>query len=109
VPATPTLTQADIEAGYDRPEWANFGYLGERQSFLTSTDPEAPARPDRVAAADARLLAEANARGWTAEQLFEWANSKPGRWYGDLWFGNDGTPSDRMIADVLVLPEEASR
>lgn len=63
--------------------WLGFGYLGERRSALDDSDPECPARPQAVADADAWILARANRDGWTYDELFEWANSKYGRWFGE--------------------------
>lgn len=80
-PATP-LTSATLDALTEHDEWLGFGYLGERQ-----LDRRTPAE---VAAADAVVLDHANRRGLTVEQLFTWANSKDGRWFGDCMFG--GTP-----------------
>jgi hypothetical protein len=76
--------------------WAGFGYLGERRNALESTDPEVPAPPELVQAADRLILDHAAASGWTDEQLFTWANSKNGRWYGDTMFGGTGTAEERF-------------
>lgn len=96
------LTIADITASYDNPHWLGFGYLNERRYALIDGD-TGPAQPDRVAEADARLLAAANEQGWTAEELFDWLNSKPGRWYGEGWFGFHGDPenAERVARDYL--------
>ena len=75
------LTVADIEAGYANPDWLGYGYLGERRSGMTDTA--------RVDALDARIVAEANARGWTPAQFFDWLNSKNGRWAAEAWFHSD--------------------
>lgn len=63
-----------------RDEWIGFGYLGERSNWL---DRDAAA----VAAADAQALRIAADAGWDVERLFAWANSKDGRWYGDVALG----------------------
>ena len=84
------LTTKDIEAGYENAEWLGFGYLGERRNRLTTTDPEMGTKATRVAmvkAADRALLKIVNEKGWTADELFAWLNSKNGRWYGDAFFG----------------------
>lgn len=62
--------------------WLGFGYLGERRSQL------ATGRIDSVAEADALILTRARERGLTYEQIFTWANSKNGRWFGDCYFGS---------------------
>lgn len=80
-------TLADIEHGYDNPEWGGYGYLEGRSRAMHSTDPDVPSQPDRVTAADEWLLAEVNRQGFTAAEFFEWLNSRTGRFYGDLWFG----------------------
>jgi hypothetical protein len=91
------LTTADLEAMYRNDEWEGFGYLGGRRNALSNEDPESPAQPERVAEADAKALAEANRLGMTAEDLFEWANSKAGRWYGDCMFGGAGRHAERYL------------
>lgn len=70
--ATP-LSITDLEAGYDNPEWLGWGYLGGR-AHLTPTEREN---------ADRALLTFANEHNWSADWLFRWCNSKPGRWYAD--------------------------
>lgn len=99
------LTIADLNAMTERDEWLGYGYLGSRQNVLTSDDPEAPANPDLVAEADMKAVDNANEYGLTIDQLFDWANSKYGRWYGDCMFGNAGRHADdytpaAFIADV---------
>lgn len=83
-----TLTVEDIEAGYDHDDWLGFGYLNGR-TYLEDDD---------QAEADARLLAYANAHGWTAARLFTWCNSKPGRWYAD---DHRSPHAERLFADPL--------
>jgi hypothetical protein len=63
--------------------WEGFGYLGGRNIALTSTDPEAPALPAVVAVVDDYLITETTVRGWTEQELFDWANSRLGRWFAD--------------------------
>jgi hypothetical protein len=92
----------DLLAGYDNPNWCGVGYLRVRQYALDGDEDTAP-QPDRVAEADLRALEVANARGWSAEDLFEWLNSKNGRWYGDSWFfaGDDDDRLAQSIVDNL--------
>ena len=80
----------------DDERWLGYGYLGERRHALDSTDPEAPAQPDLVAEADRRVVQWAGIHRWTGEELFAWANSKLGRWYGDAMFGGTGSPDERF-------------
>lgn len=83
------LTVADIDRAVADPRWLGFGYIGGRRNTLTSDDPEAPADPASVHATDERVIAWANEHRWTYEDLFAWANSKNGRWLGDVMFGSD--------------------
>lgn len=83
------LTTADIDRMTEDDRWLGFGYLGERQFALHSTDPEAPAQPERVATIDAWLIARANRLGLDYDDLFAWANSKDGRWFADAVFGGN--------------------
>ncbi len=80
--------------------WLGFGYLGERRNELESTDEEALARPDLVAAVDALVLAYATEQGWTADDLFTWANSKLGRWFADSMFGTTGSTLEARFAQA---------
>lgn len=77
--------------------WLGFGYLGGRRSALDGSDPECPARPDLVADADRQILDYAVAHNWDREQLFEWANSKDGRWFADCAFGGSPAMAARYL------------
>jgi len=70
--------------------WLGFGYLGERQNQLADN------RKDPLDA-DALALQSAIDEGLTYDELFEWANSKFGRWYGDCMFGSDGTHAEKYL------------
>jgi hypothetical protein len=95
---TSKITKADILAGYNNPGWNGFGYLGDRKRTQASKA--------LIAKADARLLQEANAAGWTHEQFFTWLNSKYGRWYADAWFGGgQGAALERDIRDTITLKD----
>ena len=83
------LTTADLDNMYRNDEWEGFGYLGERRNQV--------AEGRSVEEADARVLADANVHGLTAEELFTWANSKNGRWFGDCMFGANGQHADRYL------------
>lgn len=85
----PALTVADLDWAARDQRWLGFGYLRGRQVALTSTDPEAPANPALVADTDRRVIEHANARGWTYDQLFDWCNSKHGRWLADAAFSGE--------------------
>lgn len=66
--------------------WLGFGYLGGRHTALTSTDSECPANPALVAEVDAWILEQTS--GWTADEIFTWANSRPGRHFADVAFSD---------------------
>lgn len=82
------LTTADIERMHDHENWHGFGYLGER-SYQDDAE--------KVAVADAKALDAANRLGLTYEQLFDWANSKVGRWFGDCMFGSNGRHAEKYL------------
>jgi hypothetical protein len=82
-----TLTTADIERMTQDENWFGYGYLGERRH----------ATAEQVAAADAKALDAANRIGLTYEQMFEWANSKVGRWFGDCMFGANGRHAEKYV------------
>lgn len=86
---TTNLTTADLDRMYANYDWEGFGYLGERRN--------AAAEGKDTAAADAKVLAEANRLGLTAAELFDWANSKAGRWYGDCMFGANGQHAELYL------------
>lgn len=54
--------------------WQGFGYLGERNRMDSTT----------ATAGDARALATAKGRKLSKAALFAWANSRTGRFYGEL-------------------------
>lgn len=69
----------------ERPDWLGFGYLGERNT----------ADAEVVASVDRQVLSWT--REWTYEELFDWANSKLGRWFGEeLLHGGDWDTAIRM-------------
>lgn len=87
--STTALTRKDIDIMTQDERWLGYGYLQGREIMLTSTDSEAPADPQRVANVERQILAVVNKRGWDYEQMFEWANSKNGRWFADSVYGCD--------------------
>lgn len=72
------LTTTHLDNMTTNEEWGGFGYIGEREVQKRSGED--------IAQADAMLLDAAIRQGMTEDQLFNWANSKNGRWYGDCWF-----------------------
>ena len=83
------LTTDDLDRMTGDDRWLGFGYLGERRNHL--------AEGRDVSAADHRALNEANAKALTYNELFEWANSKNGRWYGDCMFGANGQHAEQYL------------
>lgn len=67
------LTVQDLYDMENRREWLGFGYLGTRYQ----------AKDNLRAAMDKKVIQHANAQGWTADELFDWANSRNGRHAAD--------------------------
>ena len=76
--------------------FAGFGYIGARQNLrdAIATGECGPDMLDALAEADSMVLDT----GVTGEALFEWANSKTGRWFADCYFGS----SDHRHADKYL-------
>ena len=75
------LAVADLDLGLQDDRYLGFGYLGERRTFFGNYGMSvAP----QIEAADAFILECANREGWTVDDLFAWANSKDGRWAGEI-------------------------
>jgi hypothetical protein len=72
------LTTETINSFWERS--GGFGYLGQRNREGI----------DKVFIADEVLLEVANKQGWTEEELFEFCDSRYGRYYADFAF--DGHP-----------------
>lgn len=90
------LTIADIVDGYDHDDWAGYGYLGARRDDLTDIE--------ATRAMDERAVAEANARGWTPEQFFNWLDSKNGRWFAESFFHSPDS-FERDVPGLMKVPE----
>lgn len=99
-----TTTSTAASSTFDRmthdDRWLGLGYLGERHHALDNSDPEAPAQPALVEFADTFVLDVTI--DWTADELFHWANSKDGRWFGDLVFGGSCSQADLDMAGRYV-------
>lgn len=81
------FTTADLDRFETSDSWAGFGYLGTRQAHRVAiADGEIPA-DNLLERADQMLLDHANRLELKELALFDWCNSKDGRWYGDTWFG----------------------
>lgn len=85
------LTVQDLADMVNDDEWLGWGYLGERNSMINGnvTQRKLAERTDRA------VVQFANVHGWTRDELFTWANSKPGRWLGDVVFGGHGSFTSR--------------
>lgn len=95
---TATVT-ATFDAMTAREDWLGFGYLGARRNALDTSDPEiTPTTPAELAKVDAWLLRVMHA--WTADEIFAWANSKYGRWFGDEVFGSRKPLQERLMRAV---------
>jgi len=82
------LTTETLKSFEQNDEWLGYGYIGARKNALEAIESgEWDVPLFVVEQADEAVLMEANRLGWTTDKLFEWANSKPGRWAGDLLLG----------------------
>ena len=90
--AAQALTLADLIAGYNHEDFGGYGYLGGRRDALSNLayKVDITAGLAEIAAADQFVLDTANSRGWDAERLFQWANSRDGRHFADDAFGGFG-------------------
>jgi hypothetical protein len=91
-----TLTRDELEAGYDNPDWLGHGYLHVRAENMAKAAGRAIADE-----ADGMILDYANAQGWSKKDLFNWANSKTVRWFGETWWHGSGK-ADRHLASLMV-------
>ncbi len=83
----PTLTKDTLESFYNNPRWLGFGYLGIREnarSLINNNDPDKEQLIQSLEEADNYLLETVNSQNWSNKDLFRWANSKNGRWYGEI-------------------------
>jgi len=81
------LTLKDLEAVAEDENYAGWGYIHERQFFSA----------EQVAVADAKVLDHFNDMELNYFDLFNWANSKNGRWFGDAMFGCAGKGADSLL------------
>lgn len=88
-------TYTDFDAMSENPEWLGFGYIGTRR-HLSETD---------RAAGDALVIAFATDEGWSDAALFEWANSKSGRYFADAIADGD---YDRGWRELSCYPGRVS-
>lgn len=92
----PELTVNHIRCAYDREEWLGFGYLGERRSAL--------GEEIDVSLGDYVVIGHANENGWSEDDLFEWLNSKLGRWFGEQAFRSGPVSRfDLQASSLLTL------
>lgn len=71
---TNTTATDPFAAIAEDPRYLGWGYLCRRDNLSTA---------DR-GVADGVVFGAVDALGWSAEDLFAWANSRTGRWFGDL-------------------------
>lgn len=81
------ITYRDIESLTHNADFGGFGYLGHSM---------------RTHDADVALATAANDLGLTLAQVFEWANSKPGRWFGDSMTFHNGQATVAQFTNTLV-------
>lgn len=89
-----------IEAFEAHEDYAGHGYLGERRAMLAAAatgEADADVVDGLIAQADAMIDRVVADLGWDLDELFAWANSKAGRWFGDCWFGSNGRHAERCI------------
>ena len=87
--AATALTTADLDAFEQHDEWLGFGYIGARKNAIEAImSEESGFTAEALAVADEMVLFHANRLGWTRDQFFEWANSRAGRWAGDILIGS---------------------
>lgn len=95
-----TLTRNDLKGMHNADNWLGYGYLGERHNYLAREEELAIITPEAadafLAEVDQVVLDDANAHGYSYDDLFEWANSKNGRWFADVVLGGAGTLEDRL-------------
>jgi len=89
---------AIFDAMTDNPEWGGYGYLGERRVGRTSAH-----TPEAIAAMDEATYQIAEAQGLTDAELFEWANSRDGRWWADM------TITGLTVKAAPVAPRRVTR
>jgi len=91
------LTRDDIQLAYGNGEWKGYGYLGERSRAAVTIS--------HLEAVDNAALAVANAKRWTAAQLFDWLDSKLGRWYAEsALYPMPGQSLEAIAAEFVKVP-----
>lgn len=53
--------------------------------------------PRKVVAMDEMVILMANKEGWSLEDLFQFTNSKTGRWVVDAWLGGDKEMAQKYL------------
>ena len=93
--STTTTATETFNAMENNEEWGGWGYLGERRHYL-QTEGHNHQRA-AVARADQAAYTAAAERGLSPEALFDWANSKTGRWYADCALSGDFATAARYL------------
>lgn len=93
-------TSAVFDRMCDDERWGGYGYLGARWiAILMHVDPKV------LEEADERIFTFAADLGWTAEDLFEWANSTLGRTVGGRVLRDEADEADWAdVYDYFRLP-----
>jgi len=91
-----------FDAMMSHDDWQGYGYLGERDNAKTDTDPGSRIPAERIDNTDRKLVEYAAIHGVSDDTLFEWANSKSGRWFADMSFGDP----NKNLADVFADAEK---
>ena len=97
---TKNLTAEVFATMQAHPDYEGFGYIGGRLAqieMVRSGEVPAVEGDHYLDQADLMAIESANQQGLTAEQFFQWANSKRGRWYADCWFGCRGQHAEKYL------------
>jgi len=110
--ATPE-TASQCFDGLQRPErWGGYGYLGSRWTSLQDevgrTKGPQTAEGEIVARVDAAVVGFAAAEGWSDEELFQWADSKDGRWFADQTLSPNPDGLGRALREGLFNKQPLS-
>lgn len=125
---TPHLSVRDLCRMHTEPTYEGYGYLGHMarraDAYYGMSEPHRQAL-----LRDEAVVAEANRRGWMYDQLFDFANSREGRYMGDhledtetvtllakvvarhmvawtLWAQANGTPDTLTAPPPDLLPSD---
>ena len=95
-PKRVALTLDDLEAGYDNEKWAGHGYLLVRERAMAKA-----AGRVTMTGLDARVLAFANAERWSLSDLFDFTDSKNGRWLAESFLHGPESTRERDFKALM--------